>query len=65
MFYVFLTIPVLAAVVVAGRAHSRRLDELERLQAMDLERDPIVYFVQREPNSAFRSHDEVPIAPNG
>jgi hypothetical protein len=40
---VFIGLAVIAAVVIAGRAHSRRLDELDNLHAMGFLNDPPFY----------------------
>jgi hypothetical protein len=43
MFYLFLVLSALFAIVIAGRAHSRRLDELDNLHAMGFLNDPVFY----------------------
>jgi hypothetical protein len=43
MLYLFLALSSIAAIVIAGRAHSRRLDELDNLHAMGFLNDPAFY----------------------
>jgi hypothetical protein len=43
MLYVFIGLATVAAAVIAGRAHSRRLDELDNLHAMGFLDDPPFY----------------------
>ena len=43
MLYLFLALSAYAAIVIAGRAHSRHLDELDHLHAMDFLNDPAFY----------------------
>jgi hypothetical protein len=43
MFCLFLALAALSGVVIAGRAHSRRLDELDNLHAMGFLNDPAFY----------------------
>ena len=43
VIYVILILAAVVAVVIAGRAHSRRLDELDNLHAMGFLNDPAFY----------------------
>ena len=43
MLYLFLALSAYAAIAIAGRAHSRRLDELDNLHAMGFLNDPAFY----------------------
>jgi hypothetical protein len=43
MLYLFLVLSAVSALVIAGRAHSRRLDELDNLHAMGFLNDPVFY----------------------
>jgi hypothetical protein len=43
MLYLLLVLSGLAAIVMAGRAHTRRLNELDNLHAMGFLNDPAYY----------------------
>jgi hypothetical protein len=50
--YLLLAVAVVVAIVIAGRAHSRRLDELDDLHARGFLNDPAFYRLRQKSEAA-------------
>jgi hypothetical protein len=51
VWYWLLALAAVVAIVIAGRAHSRRLDELDDLHARGFLNDPVFYRLRRKPEA--------------
>ena len=61
MFYLLLLLSAVAAIVIAGRAHSRRLDELDNLHATAADE----WLKDNDPEGVAFEHDVLDRHPEG